>query len=145
MAKFKRKSNSLSSKRGFKRGLGFDVNKSPPKARKSLKSSGKGRSFDLEQYTKDWDFYNLLWESREQKMCDVCGEGLYGDNKNYYHDHLIEKSTNNELRYEVWNMALVCLDCHSLKTNGHPKDKHKELIKRAQEFYKQFKNKNEDE
>ena len=50
-----------------------------------------------------------------------------------YWDHLIEKSPRPDLAFEEWNLIFLCGECHSQKTNGFAMEKHKELIKKAQQ------------
>lgn len=80
----------------------------------------------------DIEFYESIWRSREHK-CEVCGKKLYGEIRSIYFDHLLEKSTHPHLRHTEWNIGLVCFDCHTVKTNGFPKEKHKQLIETAKQ------------
>jgi 5-methylcytosine-specific restriction endonuclease McrA len=79
------------------------------------------------QSAKDWAFYESIWVNRSH-TCEVHdGYKFLGyEPKKYMFDHLIEKSTHPELRYEPENIALVCSDCHSSKTNGHPNIRHQQ-------------------
>lgn len=91
--------------------------------------------FNKEQHSKDWEFYNSLWDNHPTKKCDSCSVQLWGENLSLYHDHLIEKSVRPDLRYEPKNMALVCTNCHSSKSMGNPTKEHLELINRAKELF----------
>jgi len=115
----KRKPGPISSKRS-------SLKKKPPTAEKI--------EVDKERRDKDLEFYNKIWQSRPHK-CVVCGVNLSSEMKTAYMDHLIEKSTHPELRYEPNNIAIVCIDDHGCKTNGFPKAKHQSLIEQA---HKQF-------
>lgn len=81
---------------------------------------------------KDKEFYESIWKIRKHD-CEVhygyMWLGLHM--KKMFFDHLIEKSTHPELRYEPKNIALCCGDCHSQKTSGFPTEKHKERIEQA--------------
>ena len=82
------------------------------------------------QSEKDINFYNKIWASRPHK-CIECGRLLGGTMNKGYMDHLVEKSSHPELRYEEENIALVCLDCHGSKSNGFPGPIHAKLIEEA--------------
>jgi 5-methylcytosine-specific restriction endonuclease McrA len=83
-----------------------------------------------DRYEKDWEFYRSIWDSRPH-ICEVCGVSLYGELLSLYIEHLLEKSSYPEYRYEARNVAVVCGDCHSRKTDGNPHPKHVELIQKA--------------
>lgn len=87
-----------------------------------------------EQHEKDWAFYSKIWSEREH-VCQSCDKRLYGELKNYYMDHLLEKSTYPQFRYVESNIAIVCEDpCHSRKTNGFPTERHQVLIEQAKQL-----------
>jgi 5-methylcytosine-specific restriction endonuclease McrA len=86
-----------------------------------------------EQHEKDWVFYNEVWNEREH-VCQSCDKRLYGELKNYYIEHLIEKSPYPEFRYVKENIAIVCDVCHTRKTNGNPTERHKVLIEQAKKL-----------
>lgn len=90
---------------------------------------------DRKQSEKDREFYNKIWQSRPHR-CVVCNVSLGSEMKTVYMDHLIEKSTHPELRYEPDNITVVCIDCHGCKTNGFPKPKHEQLIDEAKKRFK---------
>jgi len=90
---------------------------------------------DRKQSEKDREFYNKIWQSRPHR-CVVCNVSLGSEMKTVYMDHLIEKSTHPELRYEPGNITVVCIDCHGCKTNGFPKPKHEQLIDEAKKRFK---------
>lgn len=88
------------------------------------------------QSAKDWEFYRSIWANRSH-ACEVHdGYKFLGyEPKKYMFDHLLEKQSYPELRYEPENIALVCGNCHSKKTIANPTSKHKELIQRAKEIF----------
>lgn len=86
-----------------------------------------------EQYEEDWKFYTKIW-SKRLHICQVCSTHLGNIIKNYFFDHLLEKQTYPELRYEEENIALVCYECHGCK-NSRPRLKHTELIEAAKKRF----------
>lgn len=82
-------------------------------------------------------FFELIWISLPlgAKKCWSCGKELYEPIRSYYFDHLIEKSKRPDLALERDNIFLCCLTCHSLKTDGHPTDAHREAIEKAKEKF----------
>ena len=78
------------------------------------------------------EMFEKHWQIKPH-YCESCGSKLYGENKRYYHDHLLEKSKHPELDLEITNLYLVCEECHSKKTNGHPTLNHQMAIIRAEE------------
>lgn len=72
-------------------------------------------------------FFMLLWKERPH-ICESCGKHLPDESRTYMFDHLLEKSKYPELALDENNIYLCCWDCHSLKTNGHPTEKHQEAI-----------------
>lgn len=82
-------------------------------------------------------FYLEIWNERKDNNghnhCESCDCRIYGEPLTIYFDHLLEKGTSKfkHLRREKRIIAIVCGDCHTLKTNGKPTQKHKELIQKA--------------
>ena len=74
------------------------------------------------------------WNSKPH-YCESCGKWLGNENLSIFHDHLIEKSKRIDIALEINNLYLCCADCHSLKTNGFPTEKHKIAIEKAKELY----------
>ena len=88
-----------------------------------------------DQQEEDWKFYMELWNERPKK-CEVCGVPFFTEEpRSYYFEHLLEKSKYPELRHEKENVAFTCWESHGVKTNGHPKPKHLELINKAKEIF----------
>mgnify|MGYP003452238504 FL=1 len=77
------------------------------------------------------DIFNEHWDNHPTKQCEACNKQLYGENKTYYHDHLLDKSKHPQLALDMDNLFLCCMDCHSAKTSGFPRPKHKEAIEQA--------------
>lgn len=71
------------------------------------------------------------WIEHPDKCCESCGKQLWGENKTYYHDHLLPKNKYPHLTLEIENLFLCCLDCHSKKELGNPSEKHKIAIEQA--------------
>lgn len=128
---WKTKRGSLRRTTGLKR---TGLNSRGNLRRKSIQP--KQKSFNVERHTKDWDFFDMLWEKHPDRKCESCNKQLFGENLSMYHDHLIEKSERDDLRYNPLNMALVCGDCHASKSRGHPTEKHQELINKAKRRFK---------
>ena len=88
------------------------------------------------------EFFQILWSKLPyKKQCIICGTPIYGEPLSYMFEHLIEKSKRPDIAFEEWNVAYpMCLDCHTYKTNGFPKEKHKQLIIKAVEKDKDLNN-----
>jgi hypothetical protein len=95
-----------------------------------VKAERKSRS------EKDWAFYHRIWASRPH-VCQVHdGYKFLGNEiKNYFFDHILDKSKHKHLRYDERNIIIVCGDCHTRKTVGHPTEKHKLAIEKAKEMF----------
>jgi 5-methylcytosine-specific restriction endonuclease McrA len=89
---------------------------------------------DVDRREKDRQFYEEIWAERLHS-CIECDRYLGEELSTAYMDHLIEKSSHNELRYEKDNIAIVCIDHHAQKTAGYPGKKHMELILAARKRY----------
>jgi len=83
------------------------------------------------------NFFMRFWRvtSPEDRKCWSCGKKLHEPVRSYYFDHLIEKSKRPDLALERANIFLCCLTCHSLKTDGHPTEVHREAIEKAKEKF----------
>ena len=68
-----------------------------------------------------------IWKERPH-YCESCGKWLGNESKTFNFDHLLEKSKYPEHEFDVDNIFLCCWDCHSLKTDGHPTEKHQDAI-----------------
>ncbi len=92
---------------------------------------------DIEESLKLKTFlWNLWWELPiPERGCKSCGKKLHNPPRSYYFDHLIEKSKRPDLALERDNIFLCCLECHALKTDGHPTDPHREAIEKAKEKF----------
>jgi 5-methylcytosine-specific restriction endonuclease McrA len=83
------------------------------------------------------NFFTRFWLDTPSgdRECQSCGKKLNEPPRTYYFDHLIEKSKRPDLAMEKDNIFLCCLECHSLKTNGFPTEKHQEAINKAKERF----------
>lgn len=113
------------------KGTGLKKSSTKLKARKKTEAEIQEKK---EQRERDWEFYQSIWEERKHQ-CEVCDERLVGEPLTVYFDHIIEKSQRNDLRYEKDNIALVCWNCHSNKTNGNIWPKYQEIINKTKEKY----------
>lgn len=88
---------------------------------------------EKEQRLRDFEFYNSIWNIRNHN-CEVCSKYLGEELLSIFFDHLLEKELYPQFRYNLDNILLVCGDCHTNKTNGFPKEKHKQAIIRAEKL-----------
>lgn len=75
-----------------------------------------------------------IWEERKIKgrnYSAVSLEMLPREPNSLFFEHLLEKNLYPELVYEKKNIILVTAEEQELRSNGHPKSRHKELIERA--------------
>lgn len=79
------------------------------------------------------DFFLSIWLSLMpmERSCQSCFKPLSDPPRDYYFDHLLEKSKYPALAFEKDNIFLCCLVCHSLKTDGSPTILHKRAIEKA--------------
>ena len=116
------------------------------KARKPL-SSGRGFSSNMngKSFTKapkknnerviiQREFFLSIWKKRPHR-CENCDAHLGSEPLSYMFDHILEKSKYPDLRYEEENICMLCLDCHSDKTNCKLSDFMKEKIKKIKEIF----------
>jgi hypothetical protein len=117
------------------------------KSRKPLSSSGKGLTSKMSgiSYNKaknvhnngyiiQREFFLSIWKKRPHR-CENCDAYLGSEPLSYMFDHVLEKSKYPDLRYEEENICMLCLDCHSDKTNCKSSDFMKEKIKKVKEIF----------
>lgn len=82
-------------------------------------------------------FFTEIWLSISpgERKCQSCAKPLNSPIRNYYFDHLIEKSKRPDLAFERDNIFLCCLECHALKTDGSPTILHKRAIEKAKQRF----------
>jgi len=97
---------------------------------KSLIKKEEKKEYNLLQ----WELFEKHWNLKPH-YCESCNKWLGNENNLCFHDHLIEKSSRKDIALEIENLFLVCFDCHGLKTNGFPTEKHKIAILKAKEKY----------
>ena len=73
------------------------------------------------------EFFLDIW-NKSPHYCKSCGAYLGEECLTTFMDHLLEKSKYPEYRFTEANIFICCLDCHTAKTNGFPKPKHKYAI-----------------
>lgn len=120
-------------------------NRKPLAKTGGFKTSGKklGRKKKIEamileeklEREKMWAFYEYLWNKIKVKKCWACGVPIYGEISSIYFDHLLEKQTYEELKYEEENIFFCCADCHNRKGNGYPHPVHAEAIEKAKQRF----------
>lgn len=113
------------------------MKRTPLKRGKGLRKVGKKKPDREIQIQKVYKFFADIWSSfpSSERKCMSCGKPLHKPIRSYYFDHLIEKSKRPDLAFEKDNIFLCCLTCHSLKTDGHPTDLHREAIEKAKEKF----------
>lgn len=84
-----------------------------------------------------WKLFEKHWNSKPH-YCESCNKYLGSENNLCFHDHLIEKSSRKDIALEIKNLFLCCFDCHNLKTNGFPTQKHTKAIKQAKITFNKF-------
>lgn len=89
-----------------------------PKALKKISEKGKiKKELKKELVQNDMSFYLKIWLARPH-VCTFCKCDLGVKPKTYYFDHILEKQAFPGLRHDEENIQLLCLECHSNKTNG---------------------------
>jgi 5-methylcytosine-specific restriction endonuclease McrA len=93
----------------------------------------------VEQTKRDKEFYVEIWDSRWH-ICGCCLKSLPDEPRSFNFDHILPKASFRKLRYEKDNIALICLECHQIKTSGELTPIMKSIIHQAVEcFVKQGK------
>lgn len=98
---------------------------------KKYSTKGLEKKKEKAEYTeKQFELFKKHWDLKPH-YCESCNKWLGTENNLCFHDHLIEKSKRKDIALDINNLFLVCFDCHSLKTNGFPTEKHKIAIEKA--------------
>lgn len=71
------------------------------------------------------------WLKQPKNECMSCGCKLPKEFHTWMVDHLLEKSKYQQFDKDERNFFFCCLDCHTLKGNGFPTQKHKKAIEKA--------------
>lgn len=90
-----------------------------------------------EETNKQFQLFLEIWKERKingRNYCEVSGQLLPTEPLSIYFDHLLEKSSYPQFRYDKRNIIIVDGDVHAMKTNGKPLPKHKELIEEAKKI-----------
>ena len=95
------------------------TDKKPVLIRKSSIDLDKKKLFEQDKL-----FYIGIWKERPH-FCECCGARLGDEPRTYFFDHILEKAKRlyKHLRHEKLNIWLLCLNCHSNKTNGFLSEK----------------------
>ena len=92
---------------------------------------------DVKETKEQFKFFLKIWEERKRadgrNYCEVSGEQLPFEPSSIYFDHLLEKSSFPEYRFDPENIIIVSWNVHTQKTNGFP---HPEHLRRINEFKK---------
>lgn len=107
----------------------------PPKPIAKITGRSKIKSIEKGEYLKkQFALFEKHWDSKPH-YCESCGKWLGNENNLCFHDHLLEKSKRKDIALNMENLILVCKQCHDLKTNGFPTEKHKEAILKAKQKF----------
>lgn len=77
-----------------------------------------------ENIEKMWELFNNHWLIKKNlrgfHRCESCGCGIYSENKNLYHHHLLPKGQKRyeHLALEIDNLMMLCESCHTRHENG---------------------------
>ena len=110
------------------------------KPRKQLQQRGNKPSLTAKKKVSDGKSHQMremfldIWKKRAHR-CENCNAHLGSEPLSYMFDHVLEKSKYPDLRYEEENICMLCLDCHSDKTNCKLSDFMKEKIKKVKEIF----------
>ena len=110
------------------------------KPRKQLQQRGNKPSLTAKKKVSDGKSHQMremfmdVWKKRPHR-CENCNVHLGSEPLSYMFDHVLEKSKYPDLRYEEENICMLCLDCHSDKTNCKLSDFMKEKIKKVKEIF----------
>jgi 5-methylcytosine-specific restriction endonuclease McrA len=104
------------------------------KARKRIPTNTSRDVLILEEMPSMRDFFISIWKKREHR-CENCNTYLGTEPLSYMFDHVLEKSKYPDLKYEEENICILCLNCHSNKTNCKLSDFMKEKIKKVKERF----------
>lgn len=89
------------------------------------------KKFDKKKLHK---LYMEIWLERQvrgRNYSEVSGELLPKEPSSLNFEHLLEKNQYPDLIFERSNIILVTAEEQELRSKGHPKPKHKELINKA--------------
>ena len=104
------------------------------KARKRIPTNTSRDVLILEEMPSMRDFFISIWKKREHR-CENCNTYLGTEPLSYMFDHVLEKSKYPDLKYEEENICILCLNCHSNKTNCKLSDFMKKKIKKVKERF----------
>lgn len=110
----------------------------PPKALVKRTENQKEKVGIKRQETdKQFRLFLEIWNERKingRNYCEVTGVLLPKEALSIYFDHLLEKSSYPQFKFDKRNIVIVDGDVHAMKTNGKPLPKHKELIEEAKKI-----------
>lgn len=116
---------TLSSKKGLSIGKSIQM---------SSISYNKAKNVHNNGHIMQREMFLAIWKKRPHR-CENCDAYLGSEPLSYMFDHVLEKSKYPDLRYEEENICMLCLDCHSDKTNCNLSDFMKEKIKKVKEIF----------
>ena len=100
----------------------------------SFKPKKKDKNKTLDYLVKRNEFFESMWKKRKH-YCEECGMFLGHTPMSYHFDHILEKSKYPDLSFEENNIQILCLDCHSKKTNGFISEKVKQRIEEVRRIF----------
>src|SRR5689334_16730504 len=108
---------------------GLRTDKKPRSIKRITEKGFKLKEIKKELVQTDMAFYLKVWMARPHK-CEECKTNLESKPRLYNFDHILEKQSHPELRHVEDNIQLLCLQCHSTKTNGILSPRMKELTEK---------------
>lgn len=99
-------------------------------SKKMFNSSNKSSQSNNDGYKLQREMFLNIWKKKPHR-CENCNSYLGSEPLSYMFDHVLEKSKYPDLKYEEENICMLCLDCHSDKTNCKLSDFMKEKIKKV--------------
>ena len=67
------------------------------------------------------EFFAKIWSDR-QHICTHCNKNLGSEPKTHYFSHIYPKSLKPWLKFDVNNIELLCVDCHTAHDFGKRKN-----------------------
>lgn len=105
-----------------------------PLQKSALKNKKKNKDETINYLLRRNEFFEAIWKKRKH-YCEECGVFLGHIPMSYHFDHILEKSKYPDLSFEENNVQILCLDCHSKKTNGFISEKVRQRIEDVKKLF----------